>query len=107
MPGGEPWHPETVKWWQRWGRDPLAAEFRELEWQELADTAGIHSRYWYGDFRVANELRLRTARHGTTAEDRARLRIQYAAADKADPPGKGEAAGERARSRYDDLRVVE
>ena len=103
MPGGEPWHEETLKWWEAWGRDPLSKDFRELEWEELIATAGIHSRYWNGDFRIAGELRLRTARHGVTAEDRARLRIQYAAADQAE-----EKQTKRQRHhRYENLRAVD
>ena len=84
MPNGEPWPQITRAWWRMWGRDPLAADFRATDWAELRDTAVIHGAYWSGDLKLAGELRLRTAKFGATAEDRARLRIQYAAADEAD-----------------------
>lgn len=84
MPDGRFWPPATKAWWEMWGNDPLSAEFRPTDWSELLDTAVIHGRYWSGDIKLANELRLRTARFGATQEDRARLRIQYATADEAE-----------------------
>ena len=84
MPGGEEWPEATKRWWHMWTIDPLAAEFRATDWSELLDTAVLHALYWHGDHRVAQELRLRTAKHGATAEDRARLRITFAEADRAE-----------------------
>ncbi|MDO5030425.1 MAG: hypothetical protein Q4E11_07565 [Corynebacterium sp.] len=105
MPDGRPWPQITRAWWRMWGKDPLAADFRATDWAELRDTAAIHGAYWSGDFKLAGELRLRTAKFGATAEDRARLRIQYAAADKADE--KRERARHGADSRYVGLRAVD
>lgn len=84
MPGGNEWPDETRRWWHMWTVDPLAEEFRATDWSELLDTAVLHGLYWHGDHRVAQELRLRTAKHGATAEDRARLRITFAEADRAE-----------------------
>lgn len=84
MPGGDEWPEETKRWWHMWTIDPLAEEFRATDWSELLDTAVLHGLYWKGDHRVAQELRLRTAKHGATAEDRARLRITFAEADRAE-----------------------
>lgn len=106
-PDGSSWPPETLDWWRMWGEDPLSGEFRATDWSELLDTALIHAAVWCGELRLAPELRLRTARMGATAEDRARLRIQFAAADVADPVVGGESAEQRARARYNDLRVIE
>lgn len=92
-PDGESWNAQTVAWWEMWGRSPLTADFTENDWQELMDTATIHHRLWGGDAKAAAELRLRTAKHGATAEDRLRLRIQFAFADKT------EAEAERAQGR--------
>nr|WP_236742993.1 hypothetical protein [Mycobacteroides abscessus] len=78
------WPPRTREWWQMWKDSPLSAEFTSTDWSELLDTAVLHARYWSGDHKVAAELRLRVAKFGATPEDRARLRIQFAAANEAD-----------------------
>lgn len=60
--------------------------------------------------KLAGELRLRTAKFGATAEDRARLRIQYAAADEADDKRdrrRAGKAGEETKKRYSQLKVVD
>ncbi|MGX7727587.1 phage terminase small subunit [Rhodococcus sp. 5G237] len=87
LPGSdEPfaWPEATQRWWKMWGDSPLAADFTANDWSELLDTALLHARFWSGDVKVAGELRLRVAKFGATPEDRARLRIQFAAADEAD-----------------------
>lgn len=101
-PGGGEWPEETVLWWEMWRHDPLAAEFRATDWSELMDTAVVHAELWSGNPKVANELRLRTAKFGATAEDRARLRIQYAAADDVE-----ERRGGSSRQRYGHLMAVD
>lgn len=78
------WPARTRAWWQMWADSPLSADFTSTDWSELLDTALLHARLWNGDHKVANELRLRTAKYGATPEDRARLRIQFAQADEAD-----------------------
>ncbi|DAZ90237.1 MULTISPECIES: phage terminase small subunit [Mycobacteroides] len=89
------WPARTVEWWQMWKESPLSKEFTSTDWSELLDTAVLHARYWTGDVKVAAELRLRVAKFGATPEDRARLRIQFAAANEADkkasqPSGKSD-----------------
>lgn len=106
MPNGDPWPNQTVIWWEMWGRDPLAADFRFTDWSELMDCAVVHGQFWSGDIRQAGELRLRTAKFGATAEDRARLRIQYAAADEADEKRRTSRSGADARGAYAGLRVA-
>lgn len=102
-PDGEPWPVQTRKWWRMWGASPLTAEFTEPDWSELLDTAVLHARFWTGDAKVAAELRLRTAKHGATAEDRARLRIQFVHADKAEREASTPPA---MPTRYEGLRAV-
>lgn len=78
------WPERTREWWRMWADSPLSDDFTSTDWSELLDTALLHARYWKGDVKVASELRLRVAKFGATPEDRARLRIQFAAADEAD-----------------------
>jgi hypothetical protein len=111
MPNGEPWPAQTLTWWRNWISDPLTAEFRTADWDELLISAVLHGAFWSGDSKVAGELRLRTAKFGATPEDRARLRITYGAADDADDKAarrrartdEGPAAG---KGRYSKLRAV-
>lgn len=107
MPNGDPWPERTLEWWDMWGEDPLAEDFRPTDWSELMDTAAIHGAYWSGDLKLAGELRLRTAKHGATQEDRARLRIQYAQADEADEKRRSSRPGADVRGRYKGLKAVD
>lgn len=104
---GEPfvWPARTVEWWQMWGDSPLSAEFTSTDWSELLDTALLHARFWSGDAKIAGELRLRVAKFGATPEDRARLRIQFAAADEADEK-RAKPSGGSARQRRGPLKAV-
>lgn len=99
------WPEATKRWWQMWGESPLAEEFTANDWSELLDTALLHAQFWSGDTKVAGELRLRVAKFGATPEDRARLRIQFAAADEADEKRARPASGS-ARERRGPLRAV-
>lgn len=94
------WPEATRRWWQMWADHPISKEFTDSDWQFLLDTAILHARFWRGDVKVAAELRLRVAKFGATPEDRARLRIQFAAAKKAEtgppaPPVSGHGANRR------------
>lgn len=91
------WPERTRVWWQMWADSPLSADFTSTDWSELLDTALLHARFWNGDHKVASELRLRVAKFGATPEDRARLRIQFAAADEADEKRTKPASGARQR----------
>lgn len=107
MPNGDPWPERTVEWWAMWGRDPLAKDFRATDWSELMDAAVIHGQFWNGDTKMAAELRLRTAMFGATAESRARLRIQYAAADEAEEKRRTSKAAADVRGSYRGLKAVD
>lgn len=84
LPENVEWHPLTHDWWAMWGESPLSDDFTDTDWSELMQAAILHTRLWSGNTSVAAELRLRVAKYGATPEDRARLRIQFAAADEAD-----------------------
>lgn len=99
------WPDVTREWWQMWADSPLSAEFTSTDWSELRDTARLHALYWLGSTGVASELRLRVAKFGATPEDRARLRITFAAADDAE--SSGPVKGRRgARDTYRGVRAV-
>lgn len=99
------WAARTREWWRMWGDSPLSDEFTSTDWSELLDTAVIHSRFWNGAVSLAGELRLRVAKFGATPEDRARLRIQFAAADEAEEKRRGPEGGS-ARDRRGPLKAV-
>ena len=111
MPGVEPmpWPRQTLTWWNNWVNDPLTAEFRTADWDELLISAVLHGAFWSGDTKVAGELRLRTSKFGATPEDRARLRITYGAADDAEDKAARRRARteEPAKGRYSRLKAVE
>lgn len=99
------WAARTREWWRMWGESPLSADFTTTDWSELLDTAIIHSRFWNGATNLASELRLRVAKFGATPEDRARLRISFAAADEAEEK-RGGSGGGSARDRRGPLKAV-
>lgn len=115
LPGGTPvvidgevvhldWPEQTRVWWQMWHDSPLSAEFTSTDWSFLLDTAMMHAAYWRGDLKWAAELRQRVAKFGATPEDRARLRITFAAADEAEEKPR---ANVSARDRYKGLKAVD
>jgi hypothetical protein len=105
MPTGPSWPAQTVAWWSMWAESPLSSDFTDSDWTFLLDTALLHAQLWLGDTRVAAELRQRVAKFGATPEDRARLRITFAAADEADG-GEPAAKPRTARATYAGLRSV-
>lgn len=97
------WPKRTRDWWRMWGESAQAELFTASDWDFLMDTATLHAALWDGNLGVAPELRLRVAKFGATMEDRARLRIQFAAADDADAKRP---ASHNLEDRYGDLKVV-
>src|SRR3954454_1424188 len=97
VPGQQPelpvcdveWHPQTRQWWDVWGRSQIATTFTEADWSFLLDTARVHTMFWNGSLRAAGELRQRVAKFGSSPEDRARLRIFFATADRQDSDRPG------------------
>ena len=98
------WPAETRNWWQMWGDSPLSDDFTSTDWSEMLVTARLHAAVVNGELKYANELRLRVAKFGATPEDRARLRITFAAADEADE--RRAAPSSSARSRRGPLKAV-
>lgn len=106
LPTGVDWHPQTIRWWDMWADSPLAENFTDAEWLYLTETAFVHTRFWNGDFKVAGELRLRSAKFGMTPEDRARLRIQVVTADDAEAKAEAASSIPSSRQRYQPPKVV-
>jgi hypothetical protein len=100
LPQPYSWHPQTRAWWETWRRSPQAQAMTPTDWDFMLDTAVLHSGMWYGEAKLAAEVRLRVAKFGATPEDRARLRLQV------DEAPSAAAAVERPAGRYDHLRVV-
>lgn len=107
-PDGDPWPEQTLIWWGHWIVDPLTSEFRTSDWDELLATACLHAKFWQGDYKVAAELRQRTAKFGATPEDRLRLRIQFVAAEEADDKSarRRAAVDQPVAGTYSSLRAV-
>jgi hypothetical protein len=97
------WSPLAVSWWETWKASPQAETFGSTDWLFLLETAVIVNRFWRGDVSVAAEMRLRVAKFGATPEDRARLRMQFAAADGQEPEAP---TGSVSRQRRGALRAV-
>lgn len=98
------WPERTLEWWETWKACPQAEHFSSTDWESLLDTALIHAKVWSGDLSMAGELRLRVAKFGATMEDRARLRLVFAEADKQD--AKRPAVESSAKARYGTLRAL-
>lgn len=102
LPDGVEWHPRTVAWWAMWRDAPQAEHFMATDWDFLLDTALMHTAMWAkGQWTLAAEVRLRVAKYGATPEDRARLRMNFAAADEKD--AKRQPSVQSSRRRYGDL----
>lgn len=85
LPEGGDWPQVTIDWWKAWRDSPLSDQFTDVDWHFMLDTALLHKAVWgEGELKWLAELRLREAKVGATAEDRARLRIQFANAEDAD-----------------------
>lgn len=107
MPDGSPWPDETVAFWRALGEYPLSDDWTLIEWLYHLDTAVLHGEFWLtGKATYASELRLRLAKIGATAEDRARLRIAFAHADEAEDRREGKPPKPDARSQFGSLRSV-
>lgn len=78
------WPAPTLSWWAMLDDHPLSAEFTDMDWSYLLDTAMLHAEFWRGNTKHAPELRLREAKYGFTPEDRLRLRLQFAQTDEAE-----------------------
>lgn len=78
-----PWPEATIRWWDMWATSPLSEGFTAADWSELEIAVLLHAQFMEGDYKLAAELRQRTAKFGTTPEDRARLKISFAMADDA------------------------
>lgn len=107
LPDGEQWSPATRRWWSAWGESPLTEGWDAVVWGELLVAALLHHRaVTTGSSAAATELRLRVAKLGATPDDRARLRIVTADADRRDEQQAKANPGADARTRYGRPQVV-
>lgn len=107
LPEGPEWPLVTVDWWKSWQESPLSDQFTAVDWHFMLDTALLHKAVWgEGELKWLAELRLREAKVGATAEDRARLRIQFANADDADDKRDRKRNPRHNEERYKGLQVV-
>jgi len=101
------WHERTLAWWDNLRDFPVLQDVTAAEWDYLIETALVHTAFWNGDLDRATELRLRMAKFGVTAEDRARLRISFAVADQAEKRAKAPSKQSKAPAQpYQGLTVV-
>ncbi|MGH3760263.1 hypothetical protein [Actinophytocola sp.] len=75
--GRQPWHPQTVAWWEAVRRMPHCRLWTETDWRFAIETAVLVDEFWRGELARAAELRLRSAKLGLTHEDRLKQRIRY------------------------------
>lgn len=107
MPSGDLWPDESVALWEALAEYPLAADWTLVEWLYHLDTIVIHAEFWHtGKATFAAELRLRLAKIGATAEDRARLRIAFANADEAEGKGSAKPPAPSSRDQFRGLSSV-
>ncbi len=103
LPGGEDWHPATVRVWN--GMSSFSETWTETEWCELEAYVVLHNEFMRKrTFTLASELRLRGAKFGVTPEDKARLRIVLVDADEKD--AKRPTAPVSARDRIGSLHAL-
>ncbi|MGW1231439.1 phage terminase small subunit [Streptomyces californicus] len=65
------------RFWRTWATSPQAGNWAETDWAELEITVKLVDAFYQGDTRHAGEIRQRTAKWGSTTEDRARLRMSF------------------------------
>lgn len=95
---------DVARWWNTWVESPQAEIFSSTDWQYLLDTLPLVSAFYDGELKYGAEIRMRVAQFGATPQDRARLRMSFAAADDADR--KRQPTIPASQSRYSGLRVV-
>lgn len=78
------WHPQTVLYWEHLGESPVMRDSLDVDWDFLLGAMVLHSRYWWGEFHVAQELRLQLTQYGLTVDARARQRMQVAFAEESE-----------------------
>lgn len=72
------------RFWLMWSQAPQTAEWTETDWLELEITARLVDALYQGDLKQASEIRQRTAKWGSTVEDRNRLRMKFEDTDEAE-----------------------
>ena len=94
--------------WKTWSESPQSSTWMETDWEELAITTLLVDELYKGDTKLAGEIRQRTAKHGATNEDRARLRMKFEKTDdQPEAPSEKELSSfEMDEELYNKLRAV-
>ncbi|MFE0773904.1 hypothetical protein [Streptomyces sp. NPDC058861] len=82
------------RFWRTWATSPQASAWAETDWAELEITVRLVDALFLGDLKHASEIRMRTAKWGSTVEDRARLRMTVEKPDEDELAAASEAREE-------------
>lgn len=86
--GRNDWGARATAYWETWRTSPQAQLFADTDWQRLAMIVPLVELYWddggrMPDKQLLAEIRLNEERLGATVQDRQRLRMKIAEAEKA------------------------
>lgn len=81
---GQEWTQQTLDFWDQLKTFPTTCDLRGAQWWLLGRAMMVDDAVMRGDSKLAAEARQTLAKFGVASDDVARLRIVFAAADKAD-----------------------
>lgn len=86
---GEPWHPQTIEWWDDLWAAPMANEYHESDRHALYLLAVLMDQFWQEPSqKLAAEIRLQRQAFGLTPYDRRRLEWTIESTEEAKDRGK-------------------
>lgn len=86
---GEPWHPQTLEWWDDLWAAPMAAEYHESDRHALFLLAVLMDQFWLDPTpKIATEIRLQRQAFGLTPYDRRRLEWTIETAEESKERGR-------------------
>ncbi|WP_306365451.1 hypothetical protein [Nocardia sp. CC227C] len=92
----EPWHPQTLDWWNDLWSAPMAAEYHESDRHALYLLAVLMDQFWQEPSqKLAAEIRLQRQAFGLTPYDRRRLEWTIETAEQAKERGEARQASKR------------
>lgn len=102
-PGGAPWHPMVIEWWEAVWRSPMATEFVDSDKRELYEVAELRQDFWTAErasarISASKEIRLQEARFGLSPIDRRRLQWEVARGEEAERKTRKPKAPEKPKS---------
>lgn len=86
----EPWHPQTLEWWEDLWSAPMAAEYHSSDKHALFLLALLMDQLWYDptQTKLATEIRLQRTAFGLTPYDRRRLEWTIETTEEAKDRGR-------------------